>query len=141
MISKNLDDMILKMEQSTDEDQAVAASCLRIDVKRWAETHACYRCPKASWMATPTLAGPVRPGQPAPKFKWDIGLGACSAFMPVLMDNLPKGSFFCSVNKQEQADGGFSLAAGERQGGTGAGAGWGNGVIETPRQRGQGEGQ
>ncbi len=139
MISKNLDAMLSTMEQSSSEDQAVAASCLRIDVTRWAETHACYRCPKASWMATPMLAGPARPGQPAAKFEWDIGLGACSAFMPVLMDNLPKGPFFCSVNKQAEAGGGFSLAAEERQGGTGAGAGWGDGVIEAPRQRGEGQ--
>lgn len=131
--------MISKMEQSIDEDQAVAASCLRVDVERWAEGHACYRCQKASWMMQRQDAPPARPGQPVPAFQWAIDLGACGAFMPVavVMAMRPEGPFFCSAEKSDVAGGGFALASGERQGS--GSAGWGE--VQTPRQRGQGEGE
>ena len=145
MISKTLDTMISKMEHSTDEDQAVAASCLRIDVERWAEDHACYRCEKAVWMAGPALQPTPKTGQPVTKveFKWGTKLGACGAFLPVLkdehnkVDHFPDAPFFCSAQEAAGSAGGFALAAEERQGSSGAG--WGE--VQTPRQRGQGEGE
>ena len=138
MISKTLDTMISKMEQSTDEDHAVAASCLRIDVKRWAEDHACYRCPKAGWMAGPMPSSTRMMGQPAvhEPLKWQLVLGACGAFLPVI-EHFPAAPFFCSAQKTDEAGSGFAAAAEERQ--RSSGAGWGE--TQTPRELGQGEGQ
>lgn len=144
MISKTLDNMLSQMEQSTDEDRAVAASCLRIDMNRLAENHACYRCEKASWMAAAALQPIAKFGQPTTKkveFRWRIKLGACGAFLPVTgeesdqtTDCFPDPPFFCSAQKTGEAAGGFAAAAG---GGTVAG--WGE--TQTPRQRVPGQGE
>lgn len=101
-ISKTLDQMLSRMEQTVDEDQPVAASCLRIDVNRWAENHACYRCQKAVWIAGSIPPATPKMGQPAAKkvFNWGMSLGGCGAFLPVTFqpnsddDHFPKAPFF-----------------------------------------------
>ena len=123
MISQTLDKMLSKMELSTIEDQAVAASCLRIDVNRWAENHACYRCEKAVWMAGSMPPATPKMGQPTPKkeFQWVLELGACGAFLPVTFqpdsseDHFPTAPYFCSGETKEDTAGGFASGAGERQ--------------------------
>ena len=124
MISQTLDKMLSKMERSADENQSVAASCLRIDVNRWAEGHACYRCEKAVWMVEPMRPGIPKMGQPPKKkeFNWDLELGACGAFLPVTFhpesekDHFPRGLYFCSGESKEVLAGGFASGAVERQG-------------------------
>ena len=146
MISQTLDKMLLKMELSADEDQAVAASCLRIDVNRWAQNHACYRCEKAVWIAGSGTPVAAKIGQsPAKKvFNWGVSLGACGAFLPLTFqpnsddDHFPKAPFFCSAeSKNEGAGNAFASGAGERQG---PGAGLTEGEFplrQMPRARGE----
>ena len=148
MIAKQIDQMLTAMEEveSTNDNAEIdgtagAAACLRYDIEKLAVDHACYRCPKSVFIVLPKdqprtpagLAGKVVTS----KFEWAQQLSVCSAF--VSFDQIPpSGPFFCSAEKGADAvAGGFAAAADERQGSSGAG--WGE--VQTPRQRGQGEGE
>ena len=144
MISQTLDKMLSKMELSTDENQSVAASCLRIDVNRWAENHACFRCEKAVWMAGSMLPATPKMGQPPAKkeFHWGLELGACGAFLPISYqpdsdkDHFPRAPYFCSSETKEGVGGAFASGLGERQGSGGAGLAEGEFPLrQVPRAR------
>lgn len=106
MISNNLHVMLQKMEQSSNEEWAVEAECLRFDVEEWAKAHACYRCSHANWMVEPVPIQIQPKGQPkvTPKFAWQILMGHCGAWQPVALDHFPPAPFYCSAEQQE-ADG------------------------------------
>lgn len=102
MMNKNLDSMLMKMEASPIEDESVAAECLRIDVIRWSENHACLRCSQSSWISTKVDSKGV--------ITWSMDQSHCASWIPLSMINLPScGPFFCSAEKKSAGDqgGGF----------------------------------
>jgi len=147
MISKNLDTMLSKLEQSPTEERRVAAKGLRLRITRWAEDGACYRCSHAVFGCHgvgPISAKPSDNGNPArlaQPFEWRIFLGACGAYIPVSdvthEDGTPILRYFCTAESADEIGAGLpaddALAVALR--------GQRVAQADQPRQRGQREGE
>lgn len=93
MLSKALDQIIAEAEKSPAPERRTSAIALRGVTEKASECHDCYSCTKAVW----ALAWDKKASD------WNLALGVCNAWMPITMDNLCSGPFFCTAFSPEGA--------------------------------------